>query len=237
MTKISFNNSILYITFDNPPNNTLLSPDFIDLNNFKEQLFVNEVKAIIISGIGRHFSQGADVEIIKNTLSEDLKNSLNKGKEILRFIYDLDIPVIAAIEGVCFGGGLEIALAAHIRVVSEKSLMAFPETMHNLMPGLGGSILLKRFLSLGRSIEMLLGCNMYDAEKAKEMGLVDYVVSSKKSLTYAEQLAYNLTHKHSINLINKVMKALKNAYELTVDEAMDMETEMFCALAKALNDK
>ena len=124
------NGDIGILSISNGKKNYLDQPDFIDLDQLKKWSEEENLKGIIIRGIGRNFSAGANIENLQELAKDQniLSDKMNKGKEILDFIEDLNIPVIAAINGVCFGGGLEIALACHIRVASERALFAFPET-------------------------------------------------------------------------------------------------------------
>lgn len=235
MIKTELSNDIALIKIEGASGNLLHSPDFMAIEALQELLAKNNSKAMIISGTGRHFSSGANLQSLTQQVADDtLEMRLKKGKALLDYIYELDIPVIAAVEGACFGGGLEIALSAHIRVLSEKSLLAFPETMHHLMPGLGGTYKLKRFLTLGRSIEMILRGHTLNAEDALELGLADYLCPPKNTLPFSLQLAENLTRNNSLEVIKSVMKALKNSYELPKEEALEKETELFCVLAKKM---
>ncbi len=235
MINLEVENNIITLSLNNPPDNRLINPEFIDMDTLDRDITSNDAKALIISGTGRHFSSGADPDSIKRQISDNtLSEKLNKGKKLLEYIYNLNIPVIAAIEGVCFGGGLEIALSSHIRVMSEKAIIAFPESNLNLMPGLSGTIALKRFLSLGQSIEMILGGNILNSKYALRLGIADYVCDAKTSLDYSKNLASKLTKDKPIMVINNIMKALKNAYVLNKEEALEKETELFCELAKNL---
>lgn len=237
MTKLECHNQIATLTLDNPPDNRLVRPDFIELGTLDKFLSEQQAKALIITGTGRHFSSGADIETIrKQSDDEHLEIFLNRGKELLNYLYQLNIPVISAIEGVCFGGGLEIALSTHIRVVSEKALMAFPETMHDLMPGLGGNYLIKKHMTMGQSIELILCNNILDAAEARQRGLADYICPAKQTLDFSYELAHKMTAGRRINVIRNVMIAVKNAYSLPREEAFEEETRLFCQLAKELQN-
>jgi len=238
ISQLTSEGHIAIIKLDNPPDNKLLRPDFIDMALLDSFLKNKNLKSVIISGVGRHFSAGADIKVLSIQAENDkLENSLNKGKALLQYLYDLNIPVISAIEGVCFGGGLEIALASHIRVVSEKAILAFPETMHSLMPGLCGTYNLKKFMTLGNSIEMILSAQSFDAPTALEKGLADYICPPKKTFDFAFDLALRLTKDNPHKVINNVMQALKNAYVLSKEEALREETRLFCELAKVMAQK
>ncbi len=136
--KMELQDCLGIITLNNPPQNFIPTPDFIDEDALVSFLQMQEIKGIVITGNGRHFSAGADLENLKSLslFPEELSKSLTYGKKLLSIIENSNLPVVAAIKGICFGGGFEIALSAHIRVCSENALFAFPEINHQLMPGL-----------------------------------------------------------------------------------------------------
>ena len=116
------------LKLNNPPQNYLIEPAFADLEKLQRWLNA-DLKGLIITGAGRHFSAGADMLHLKEMAANTgaLEKKMTAGNQLLNFIYDLDIPTIAAIKGVCFGGGLEIALSCQIRFCNSKALFAFPE--------------------------------------------------------------------------------------------------------------
>lgn len=236
MTRLETHNRILCLVLDNPPDNRLHSPAFADLEMLQQEVKQQQARALIIKGAGRHFSSGAALQSIKEQLqSGELQALLHQGKDLLNALYAFDIPVICAIEGVCFGGGLEIALSAHIRVVSEKSLLAFPETMLGLMPGMAGTYRLKKHIGMGKSLELLLNNTVLQAGEAMELGLADYVCPPKTTSDFAMKLAEKMTKDKPLQVINHVMKAVKNAYTMPRDEALQEETRLFCQLAANLD--
>ena len=220
------------LSISNGKKNYLNQPDFIDLDQLKKWSEEENLKGIIIRGIGRNFSAGANIENLQELAKDQnvLSDKMNKGKEILDFIEDLNIPVIAAINGVCFGGGLEIALACHIRVASERALFAFPETNHGLIPGLGGTYRLTQLV--GKSVyEIILNADMINAEEAKKIGLVNHISELKDSFELASEKLQNMIKDRSVKLINSVMQSINNAKKMNREEALKTETELFCKLA------
>jgi enoyl-CoA hydratase/carnithine racemase len=189
---------------------------------------------LIIKGEGKNFSSGGKLPAIFEASNdpEFLSELMADGLRLLNLIQDLEIPVIAAINRVCFGGGLEIALACHIRVASANALFAFPEVNQNLMPGMGGTTRFPAVAGIVRSMEMILGGNMINAGEAKEMGLVDIISPKDLAFDYSMSLMQKMTHERPVKVIRSIMKALKNTFEFSPDESMKKETELFCSLAK-----
>ena len=220
------------LSISNGKENYLDQPDFIDIELLKKWTSEEGLKGIIIQGIGRNFSAGADLNNL-NKLANDqnlLADKIEKGKNILEFIENLNIPVIASINGVCFGGGLEIALACHIRIASEKALFAFPETNHGLIPGLGGGYRIARLLR-NKAFEIVLKGDMINAGDAKEIGLIDYISEKKDSFEMAKEKLKSITSDRSLEVINYAMQAIHNASRLSKEEALKIETDLFCELA------
>jgi enoyl-CoA hydratase len=225
--------SIGIITLDNPPGNYLVEPEFLSARVLKSWIEDEKLKGILVCGTGRHFSAGASLDglFVLASSGNEMSAQLDKGKETLRIIAELDIPVIAAIKGVCFGAGLEIALAAHIRICGSRSLFAFPESNQGLIPGLGGTARLSCATSFLQSARMILGGDMIDAREALEMKIVDRVVSDEQLPGDAFSHLVKMTEGRSLKVIRYVMQALHNAQNLSFAEAMKEETRMFCELA------
>ncbi len=223
---------IAILTLNNPPDNSLTEPEFISKHELNDFISEKCLKALIIKGAGRHFSSGADLQSVKKMAENgSLESKLNNGKELLEYIYGMNIPVIAAIEGVCFGGGLEIALSSHIRIASHKALLAFPESNHNLMPGLTGTYAVKRFLTMGKSLNMLLCGDILAADAAYKLGLIDFLSDAKNSFDDALIMAKKMTEDKPVKTINNIVTAIKNAYVFDKSEALQEETRLFCELA------
>ncbi len=220
------------LSISNGKENYLVSPDFINFNQLIEWTSEDGLKGIIIRGTGRNFSAGADIEQLGKLADDEKKlaQKMNQGKKILNYIEDLDIPVIAAINGVCFGGGLEIALATHLRVCSSRALFAFPELNHGLIPGLGGSFRL--FQLLGKKVyDIILSADLINSDQAKEYGFINYIADSKDSFELAKQKLQSMISDRSIDVIKSAMKSIHNAMNTSRDEALKAETELFCKLA------
>lgn len=225
-------NEIGILSISNGKENYIDQPDFIDLESLKKWTSEEDLKGIIIRGVGRNFSAGADIDKLQELVSNQvlLSEKMNRGKEILNYLEDLEIPVISAINGVCFGGGLEIALASHIRIASPRALFAFPEMNHGLIPGLGGSYRLKQLI--GKKVyEVILNADLMNADKAKELGVINYISESKDAFDMAKEKLLSLVADRPVQVIKSAMKSIHNASKMDREEALKAETELFCKLA------
>ena len=157
--KFEITGSIGVISLNHPPANELAKPEFIPIGLFEQWTATPVLKGLIIKGAGKNFSAGGTLGAIFESGNNPgaMNSMIAEGLALLNAIHNLEIPVIAAINRVCFGGGLEIALACHIRVASENAIFAFPEVNHHLMPGMGGTIRLPTFTGLSESAKMILG--------------------------------------------------------------------------------
>jgi len=216
----------------NPPQNYLERPDFIEIN--KLIIFVEGgIKALIIYGSGRHFSAGADLDSIKEQIrdSNAFQEQMEKGNHLLNYIDELNIPIIAAISGVCFGAGLEIALVCDIRIAAQNTLFAFPEINHNLFPGLGGTRNLAKITGQSKALELVLNGDMINTEKALELHIVDEVVEKKQALEHTTRLAKKMTDNNSLAVIKAVMQSLSNSGKLELEAQIKSDARAFTDLA------
>jgi enoyl-CoA hydratase/carnithine racemase len=217
---------------NNPPENYLEKPDFIETEALKK--FVETgIKALVIGGTGRHFSAGADLENLKEQIKnkKDFQEQLVNGNRLLNYIDSLEIPVIAAISGVCFGAGLEIALATDIRIAEENALFAFPEVNHGLFPGLSGTVRLAELTGLSTALELVLEGDMINAKKALELQIVDTLVKKNETRECAVDLANKITDNRPLKVVQAVMRSVNNSKSMSTDERIKNDTAMFTELA------
>jgi enoyl-CoA hydratase/carnithine racemase len=228
------------LSIHNPPENLIEEPEFIGKEQIEKILDDKSLKGIIIKGTGHHFSAGADMDKLRILVQDEalLYKKISEGKDLIRIIETMDIPVVAAVKGVCFGAGLEIALACHIRICSENTLFAFPETNHNIMPGLGGTVMLSKLIGVGKATEIILSGEIVNAQKALDMNLVSHVMPVKNLMTFSFSLLEKMTSDREIDVIRSVMKSIHNSLTLSFENALEEETKLFCSLAvKNMQDK
>lgn len=172
---------------------------FLDLTELKQWLQQNSFQGLIITGNGRNFSKGANVERIKGykDCPEILEEELNEGKKILSYIEELPLITVAAIEGACFGAGLEIALSCNYRLASESALFSFPEVTLGLLPGFGGTIRLPKLIGQRAAKKLILSGDMINAQEALRLGLVDEIAGKKEAFLKAVELVEGLARRCS----------------------------------------
>ncbi|MFQ3209905.1 MAG: 3-hydroxyacyl-CoA dehydrogenase/enoyl-CoA hydratase/3-hydroxybutyryl-CoA epimerase [Alteromonadaceae bacterium] len=171
---------------------------------FSEQINVvlAEIKAdksitgiVLCSGKKNSFVAGADINMLDACQSREEVVALSRqGQRIFSLLEQLPIPIVAAIDGTCLGGGLELAMACHARVCSDnpKTALGLPEVQLGLLPGSGGTQRLPKLVGLQKALDMMLSGKQLRAKQALKSGLVDDVVPSSVLLNVAEQLAISL---------------------------------------------
>jgi enoyl-CoA hydratase/carnithine racemase len=225
--------SIGVITFTSQPRNQIFSPDFVDLPTLKSWVEHSSVRGLVICGEGRHFSSGADLDELKR-LSVDyttLRSKMQDGNAVINYLQNVSIPTVAAISGACFGAGLEIALACHIRICTGNAMIAFPESSIDLIPGLGGTVRLLRTTCIATALQMLLSGEPLDAQTAMSAGIVSQVIDEKNVSAYSIEYLKKLVHNKSPQIIKAVVECVNNAIRLPESEALAREVELFCGLA------
>jgi enoyl-CoA hydratase len=183
-----------------------------------------ETKVIIITGGGKFFSAGADVKEI-SALTSPEKFSAD-GQQLFNKIQYHNKPVIAAINGFCLGGGLELAMACHIRIASEQAKLGLPEINLAIIPGFGGTQRLPRLVGRAKAIQMILTGDMIDAKEAQSVGLIDSVTSEAELMNVATAIGEKIAAK-SLPAVSLALKAINEGLERPLDEGLNLESYLF----------
>jgi len=176
----------------------LLSSHVMDefADNIQQAKDDPEIKALaIISGKPDTFLSGADLhEIMKFTAAEQAEELSRKGQRIFNALANIGKPTVAAIHGVCLGGGLELVLCCNRRIATDSpiTLIGLPETKLGFVPGLGGTQRLPRLVGIRNSLEIILTGDPVSARRAFELGVIDKLSTQDKLLDDAEKEALDL---------------------------------------------
>ena len=207
--------NIALLTINRPQQLNALNKQTIqELSDALENLKNNNlIKAIIITGSGeKAFVAGADIkEFIDFTPKEGMDLAANGQDLLFNKIAQFNKPVIAAINGYALGGGLELALACHIRLASNNSKMGLPELTLGLIPGYGGTQRLSQLVGKGKAYEIILTSKMIDASEALEIGLVNKVCSLENLIIEAYDIASKIS-KNSPLAVASAIKAIESSY-------------------------
>jgi enoyl-CoA hydratase/carnithine racemase len=229
---------IAVLTIDHPPVNSFNKQVVTELDAAIDQLMADdEVKAIVITGAGTNaFVAGADIPEIKELIENpgddyaEAREFLERGQDVNRKIETATKPIIAAINGFCLGGGLELAMACHMRICSDRARLGQPEINLGLIPGWGGTQRLPRIVGKAKALEMILTGDMIRAQEAYRIGLVNKVVPDGAILKEARGLARKIVSKSEC-CIAAALQAVTEGLEAGIEGGLDIEKEQFVALA------
>ncbi len=207
---------ITTITINRPTKlNALHAETIVELHEaFKMADRDLNTKVIIITGSGeKAFVAGADIrEFSDFSIAEGKQLAAHGHRVLFDYVANLSTPVIAAINGFALGGGLELAMAAHIRVASTTAKLGLPEVSLGLIPGYGGTQRLPQLVGKGRALELMMTASMIDAEKALQWGLVNHIIAPETVVSFATTLAKKIA-KNSTVAIRAVLTAVNAGYQ------------------------
>ena len=176
--KLTTIDSTLLVTIDRPEKLNALNSEVIDelSSVFIDHRNDSNVKAIILTGQGdKSFIAGADIKEMSSFTPSEASIYSNKGIDLFNNIESYSKPVVAAINGYALGGGLELALACHIRYVSGSAVLGLPEVSLGLIPGFGGTQRLRNIVGLGRAIEIITSARHVKSNEALRIGLANKI--------------------------------------------------------------
>ncbi|TFB24973.1 enoyl-CoA hydratase [Filobacillus milosensis] len=220
--------NIATITIDSPPANALSSGILKDLSSVLDDLDRDSsVKTIVLKGQGKFFSAGADIkEFTSFQLESDFAGLAKKGQDLFNRIENYHVPVIASIHGAALGGGLELAMACHVRIVTKSSKLGLPELNLGIVPGFAGSQRLPRYVGMPKAYEMLLTGEPISGEEAKQYGLANHAVEDDQLESFTMNLANKFASKSGPS-IHAIMKLLPYAQTSQFDAGSKQENIAF----------
>ena len=233
---LTISHQVARITLHNPPANTITGSVLKELERVLSEVEQdNYVRAVIVTGSGRFFCAGADIHELTrlNTSHAGTEVALH-GQALFNHIERYDKPVLAAINGICVGGGLELALACHLRIAASGAALGLPEITLGLIPGFGGTQRLPRVVGTAKAAEMMLTGESITAEEALKIGLVSRVVPGRELMTQAESIVGTIAAQGE-SAVQAVLHAIRGGLDIPLSEGLAREAELFgklCATAE-----
>jgi len=242
--------NIAFITLNRPEVKNAFSPEMIRLwREYLETAKADDAaRVIVVTGRGDTFCSGGDIkDMAEGKLrSWDMKRFLWDGvHRIVLTLEDLDKPVIAAITGAAMGAGLDMALMCDLRVVSDKAKLAESYITMGLVPGDGGAYFLPRLVNTSKALELLLTGDVFNAEEALQLGIVNKVVPHEHLLEETVKLAKKIAAKPPL-AVRMMKRAVYQAQTSSLRAHLDYissqlsllsETEDHIEAAKAFLEK
>jgi enoyl-CoA hydratase len=225
---IAKENGVAVLTINRPDKLNALNIETIgELSNALDVLDTDSsVRVLIITGSGeKAFVAGADIsEFAHFDLENGKKLSADGHKKLFNRVENMTKPVIAAVNGFALGGGLELAMSAHIRIASDNAKLGLPEVSLGVIPGYGGTQRLPQLVGKGRAAEMIFTAQMITAAQAETYGLVNRVVPIAELLPACQELAGKMLKnsptaiKHAIASLNAGFTDGVNGYHVEIEE-------------------
>ncbi len=194
----------------------------------------SDVRAVILTGAGeRAFSAGADIHEFADSVRQGrataLRDFVRRGQAMTARLEAFRKPLIAAVNGLAFGGGCEITEAVHLAVASEHACFAKPEIRLGMPPTFGGTQRLPRLVGRKRGLELLLTGDAIPAQRALDIGLVNAVVPHDELLPAARDLARRII-RHAPDAVASVITAATRGLNMAIGEGLQVESEQFASL-------
>ncbi len=227
------------VMLDNPPANALSRVVLNELDRIIAELDQNEeVGAVVITGTGRMFAAGADIQEIAEIESGKMGEILSaRGQAVMNRIERMGKVAVAAVNGLfCLGGGLELAMACHLRIAGDRVRLGLPEITLGIMPGFGGTQRLPRLVGTAKGLEMILTGDRIKAEEALEIGLVNQVVPDSEVLKHARALAKKIAGMGQV-AVRAVLTAVMEGQNRSLTSGLELESRLFGSLCETADMK
>lgn len=235
--------AISLLTFNRPEKLNALNYALIDhLMQILDQIEDDpRTHAVIITGAGdRAFSAGGDIhefsESIKLGPDAALKAFVRRGQTMTSRLEAFPKPIIAAVNGIAFGGGCEITEAVHLAVASERAVFAKPEINIGIPPTFGGTQRLPRLAGRKRALELLLTGDTFTPQRAYEIGLVNRVVEHERLIPAALELAERIL-RHSTLAASRIITAVTRGLNAPIAEGLAIEGEQFARMVPTRDNR
>lgn len=225
---IETRDGVAFLTINRPKVNALNAETIGELEAAATALTEDgSVRAVIVTGAGeKAFVAGADINELARQTPVSGRQTALRGQGVLARFEGMGKPVIAAINGFALGGGLELALACHLRLAAEEAKLGLPEVTLGIIPGYGGTQRLARIVGQGRALEWVLTGEMMTAAEAHRIGLVNRVVPRAELLPAAETLARRILSNGPM-ATGYAMEAVMRGLEGSLEEGLRLEASLF----------
>ena len=232
--KVSVEDRIAIVTIDHRPVNALNHQTLEELGQAVDAIKTDaSVKVVIITGGGSlAFVAGADIKEVSQLASVDAAKTMAAlGQSVFLRLQRLGKPVIAAINGVCLGGGLELAMSCHLRISGDRARFGQPEISLGIIPGWGGTQRLPRIIGKAKATEWILTGDVFMAQEALRLGLVNQVVPQDQVLKVAKDLARKIASKGGVTIAQSLW-AIEEGSSAPLEEGLSKEAEAFGIVAQ-----
>lgn len=222
---VSIEGAVAMVQLNNPERMNALSRRVVDdLGAAAKRLAVSrEIRAVVLhGGSAKAFCTGADLKERQGMDEPQVFEMVHLLRETLNLYERLPVPVIAAIHGIAFGGGCELALACDIRIAAEDAQLGLTETSWAIIPGAGGCVRLPRLVGVAKAKELIFTAAKLTAAEALQIGLVNRVVPADRLLATAREMAERIAAQGPL-AVRAAKRAINGAAALEAGLALEFE--------------
>ncbi len=230
---------VAWLAIDRPKALNALNSEVVDelRDAVVELVGYEDIRAIVITGGGdKAFVAGADISEFTGLDPLEARELSRNGQDMLATVESSPIPVIAMINGFALGGGLELALACHLRVAADTARLGLPEVSLGLIPGFGGTQRLARLASPGVAREWILTGDHYDAAQAQAVGVVNRVVPAAELREATKALAMTIAKRGPV-AVASALEVIRRGLESGQSEGENLEADAFGLLFATADQK
>ncbi|TCS94642.1 enoyl-CoA hydratase-related protein [Hazenella coriacea] len=223
------NDGISILTIQRPEVYNCLNRETLQtLSQILEELCHDRTtRVVVITGEGeKSFCSGADLKERRTFTEDQVRQYIRLIRETFNQIEQLPKPVIAAVNGLALGGGMELALACDLRVADERAVMGLTEVSLGIIPGAGGTQRLPRLIGKAKAKELIFMAKKVTAHEAESLGLVNQVTSAGKSLEVALQMAEVMKQQAPLSLM-QAKSAIDQGLEVSLSVGLAFETKAY----------
>ena len=224
---INEENQTRVLVLDRPPVNALADGLIRELMELVGAAMSDpEVSVLVITGAGKFFAAGADLDKLATLDAAEGEATVSRVKELHELLRKGPKPVIAALNGLAAGGGLELAMACDIRVAGKDVKVGLPEATVGVIPGAGGTQMLPRLLGLGKAFDLMFTGRLISAKEACRCGLLDRISDPGKALEDSVELAGKIAGNAPLALA-EIKRAAYDTLRLPLEDGLKEETKAF----------
>jgi enoyl-CoA hydratase len=224
------------VVLQNPPVNALSTGLLTELDRVVAEIEQDErVRAVVLTGDGQYFSAGADVKEMATLDIARAPEIARAGLATYARLAGLRVPVVAALNGLAVGGGLELALSCDLRIAGESAKLGAPEVKLGLIPAYGGTQRLPRLVGLAKAKELIFTGSFITAAEALRIGLVNKTVPAGQELRAARDLAHTIA-KNAPRAVQAAKRSMREGLEMPLAAGIENETRLFASEVLASED-
>jgi enoyl-CoA hydratase len=233
--KFETKNAVAVLTLNRPEKLNALNNDLLNaiMHALDRIELDGEVRVVVITGAGRAFSAGADITAFQRHMqagaAEAVAHFMRPGHRMTRRVESFPKPVIAAVNGLAYGGGCELVEACHIALAAERAMFSKAEIKIGIIPTFGGTQRLPRNIGRKAALELILSGREFEAAEAARLGLVNRIVPAPELLDAALGLASNLATSPPL-AIAAALAAVHRGMDASIDDGLAIEEAAFARI-------